>query len=350
MRVLIDARPTIGLGGVSRVARWLIANQAERFPNDEFILVTTGFTAPTLHQDLHIKNCRHVHLHIPNKLWSLLCLIRGASLDHEIEKRVGTIDRVLLPNLGFVGTIKKPYTLLLHDLSFLIEPRWFSFKVHLWHHAVRARHLIQHANELLSVSETTKQDATRLLDIPPERISVISLKPMLSIYPNGHPELAERSRLNSEQGPSTSFRATQNDRYILMLGGDDPRKNVSTGIEAIRFLKKDPVWKSLKAIIVTQTPTPTTEDWLQYITCPSDQELAELYQHAAVFLYPSWYEGYGLPLHEATAHGTPCIASTAGAPPETAPPHTIFADPAKPHHWMMAIQLCLAQHAPQQKN
>jgi glycosyltransferase involved in cell wall biosynthesis len=64
-------------------------------------------------------------------------------------------------------------------------------------------------------------------------------------------------------------------------------------------------------------------------------------KHASVFLYPSWYEGFGLPLHEAARFGTPCIASTAGALPETAPEGTHFAPPGKPHLWKKALEMVL---------
>jgi glycosyltransferase involved in cell wall biosynthesis len=69
--------------------------------------------------------------------------------------------------------------------------------------------------------------------------------------------------------------------------------------------------------------------------------LSTLMKNASALLYPSWYEGYGLPLHEAAAHGTPIIASTSGALPETAPPGTHFVPPFKPHLWTQAMQSVL---------
>jgi glycosyltransferase involved in cell wall biosynthesis len=78
---------------------------------------------------------------------------------------------------------------------------------------------------------------------------------------------------------------------------------------------------------------------------PNDEALAALMKNASVFLYPSWYEGFGLPLHEAARFGTPCIASTSGALPETAPQGTLFAPPTKPHLWVVAIQRVLHEPA-----
>lgn len=314
MRLLVDARPIAdpGHGGVSRVAQALVAAYAERFPDDEIVLATTGMARPRLPASLERKNCRHAHLNLPNKLWSLLSFLNLTSLDREIEKRAGAIDAIFLPNLGFEGAITQPYVLLLHDLSFLIEPRWFSRKMRWWHRAVRAETMIKNAAHLLAVSDATKRDAMRLLNIPADRISVIPIGPTLPPV------------IPTDVG-------VQKQRTVLILGANDPRKNAATAIHAVRELKKEGAFSDIETIILGGGRKPT------------DTELASLYQDAAALLYPSWYEGYGLPLHEAAAYGTPCIASTAGALPETAPTGTLFADPAKPHHWVEALRQALTR-------
>lgn len=324
MRLLVDARPLAdpGQGGVSRVARALIEAYADRFPEDELVLATTGSkNAP--HALPQRKNCRHIHLAVPNKLWSLLSFLRMTSLDREIEKRAGAIDAVFLPNLGFAGTIARPYVLLLHDLSFLIEPRWFSRKMRWWHRAVRAEEMIKHASHLLAVSETTKKDAMRLLGISSEKISVIPVGATLAVALPGQSDGSDR--VGARPTPT---------RYILVLGSNDPRKNAATAIDAVCELKKETAFSDLETVVLGGPHR------------PSDQELASLYKNAAALLYPSWYEGYGLPLHEAAAFGTPCIASTAGALPETAPAGTVFADPAKPHQWVEALRQVLTRPSP----
>jgi glycosyltransferase involved in cell wall biosynthesis len=95
------------------------------------------------------------------------------------------------------------------------------------------------------------------------------------------------------------------------------------------------------------TPPPPTpydfttsrlHDYIERLPSVTDEQLSDLYRTASAVLYPSWYEGFGLPLHEAARYGTPCLASIMGSLPETAPTGTVFAPPAKPHLWAAMLR------------
>ncbi|MBP9869110.1 glycosyltransferase [Patescibacteria group bacterium] len=315
MKLLIDARPLtdIASGGVARLSRHLVSAYAQVFPDDELILATTGSVKPDLPETLQRPNVRHLHLSVPNKLWSASSAIGAVSFTKEFEKRAGKVDATFLPNLGFVGTLKKPTSLLLHDLSFLIEPRWFNWKQRAWHRAVRAKKLIKNVDQLFAVSKRTKQDAINILGIPEERITVIPIGPTLSVIP-------EEAGIQ-HQG-----------RYVLALGWNDRRKNARTAELAVEILRRDPAFADLNIIIVGRD-----------VIRPNDAQLSSLFANASAFLYPSWYEGYGFPLWEAAQFGTPRVASTSGSLPETAPAGTFFAHPAKPHQWVEALRNALIQ-------
>lgn len=327
MRILVDARSLIDPvpGGVGRVAKIFIINRASSHPSDEIVCVTTGWQTPRIPSELsEFPNVRFLHIRIPNKLWSFVALCGCLSLFRAAERRVGPIDEYILPNIGFIGRLPRrvPTTLIVHDLSFLVEPSWFTWKDRLWHLAVRARHLMQRASRIVAVSERTKQDLIQILKIPQERIS---------IFP---PLVSAMDRMPEQKKPSDQ-------RTVLTLGFGNARKNIDVAVESIRRLRMDPAYSDLVLILVGAARRPLSEKWIRFVRQPTDHELSSLYQHASVLLYPSWYEGYGLPLHEAAAHGVPCIASTAAALPETAPRGTIFADPAKPHHWVAALRMAL---------
>lgn len=322
MNILIDARPIIdsARGGIGRVTLALVSAYAETFPNDTLTCVTTGSSRHFLPPELSRRaNVHHKHIRIPNKLWSSLSCLFGASLIRWSQSRANPIDAAFFPNIGFIGAIPRGVstTLLLHDLSFLIEPRWFSWKQRFWHRAVGAKRLIRSASHLLAVSQTTKDDAVHLLSIPENNITIIPIG-------------------GTMQATATRERHS----FVLALGAGDLRKNITTAIEAVRVLRKEEAYRNLELVFIGgrySVPEPDRA-WIRFVARPSDTELASLYAHADALLYPSWYEGYGLPLHEAHSFGVPCIASTSGALPETAPPGTIFAHPAKPHHWAAALR------------
>ncbi|MCK9361307.1 glycosyltransferase family 4 protein [Patescibacteria group bacterium] len=294
MKVLMDGRPLLRpwMGGVPRLTSLLVPAIQQALTPDELVTVVTGLGTQRP---------------IPNKIVAFLTWTGLFSFDRLFHEQKA--DALFLPNLEFVGRPQLPYALLVHDLSFLIEPRWFGWKSRLWHLLVKPRQLIQNAAHLFTVSNTSKQDLMRLLDIPAERITVIPLG------------LDETPPSND-----TSY-VLRDTRYILCLGAANHRKNTECVIAAHAELITQEKYKDVK-LVITGTP--------EYPR-PSYEELFALMRDAAVFCYPSWYEGFGMPLHEAARFGTPCIASTASSLPEIAPQGTRFASPAKPQHWLEAI-------------
>jgi glycosyltransferase involved in cell wall biosynthesis len=332
MRCLIDARVLTdpNPGGVTRVANALIEKIIELNQNDSFTLVTTGFKQPALHATRYSASWRTTpllhfsHLYLPNKLLALTTFAGLMSLDRLAKNH----DTLFLPNLEMVGVPKIPYALLVHDLSFLIEPKWFSLKSRLWHIMTRAKTLIKNADALFTVSHHTKQDLINYLAVDEKKIHVLPL---------GNTEIVDT---DTPLPPEL-----QNTRYFLALGTSDPRKNLTCITTAFQQLLKNADFSDIKlALIGTPSPHsryPIPDTRYYFLPRPSDALLSTLMKNASALLYPSWYEGYGLPLHEAAAHGTPIIASTSGALPETAPPGTHFVPPFKPHLWTQAMQSVL---------
>lgn len=298
MKILLDGRPLLRpwMGGVPRLASLLVPALREALAPDELIQVETGL---------------RTQKPLPNKWVAFLTFSGLSSYDRLFTEHQA--NALFLPNLEFVGRPTLPYALLVHDLSFLIEPRWFDWKSRLWHLLVKPKILIRNAAHLFTVSETSKRDLIRLLDIPSEKISVIPLG------------------LDQTPPTETTPFGLAGTRYLLCLGAANNRKNTECVVAAHRELIREEKYKDVK-LVITGTP-----DYPR----PSYEELFALMRDASVFCYPSWYEGFGMPLHEAARFGTPCLASTGGALPETAPAGTRFASPAKPQHWVEALQQAL---------
>lgn len=312
MKILFDARPIIDApnGGVGRVAFAQAKNALEQAGN-EVTFFTTGSHKPRLPSELLHAHAVHRHINIPNKVWSLLCLFGLRPLSWFVKDKP---DVVLLPNIGFIGAPRSWKThLIVHDLSFLIEPKWFRFKQRLWHRFVRPKKLFQEAHELLCVSERTKQDIIQLVPVDAKKCRVIQMEPTLHIAPNA-------------QGILEKYAGK---RIVLAFGATDPRKNFTTAENAVKELQTEHDFSDIALVAIGRDVQPT------------DEQLAALYSQASALLYPSWYEGFGLPLHEAKQYGCRAVASTAGALPETAPEGTIFANPAKPQQWVEGLKIIL---------
>lgn len=332
MRCLIDARVLTdpNPGGVTRVASALINKIIEINQNDSFTLITTGIKKPPAPPTHYLPTplagglLSYSHLFIPNKLLALATSTGFTSLDRLTKNH----DVLFLPNLEMVSTPKIPYALLIHDLSFLIEPTWFSLKGRLWHIVTRAKSLIRNADVIFAVSTHTKQDLINHLGIEQKKIRVLPL---------GNTQISDT---NEPLPPHL-----QNTRYFLALGTNDPRKNLTCITTAFQELLKNPTFSHTKLVLIGTPPLhsqysiPDTRYY--FLPRPSDALLSALMKNATALLYPSWYEGYGLPLHEAAIHKTPIIASTSGALPETAPPGTLFVPPFKPHLWTQAMRSIL---------
>lgn len=312
MKILIDARPLADphSGGVRRVGIGLVETVCKTAVNDEITLLTTGAHKKTIPFDLP-PNTRQLHVKIPNKLLST-SMILGISLESFLPEE---FDFMLFPNLGFTGPLNTSYAVLLHDLSFLIEPKWFSRKDRLWHKAIHPKQMIEQAEMVFAVSEKTKHDLKRLLGREKD-VKVISV---------AYRELKSIDTYQNEKS------------YFFAFGSHDPRKNSACIIEAMRELVK-----THDAELLMTGNAPCNEPFVKTIGRPDDETLAAYIKGAKALLYPSWYEGFGLPVHEAATLGTPVLASIAGALPETVPLGTKLIQPEKPHLWQSAMKAVLA--------
>jgi glycosyltransferase involved in cell wall biosynthesis len=176
------------------------------------------------------------------------------------------------------------------------------------------RRAVRRADLILTLSESARSDIERVLGIPRGKIRVTYL---------GGPPLD--SAHYSEQ-PS-DLAASCESPYFLFVGGTEKRKNLATALEAFRAIE------GYELRVVGANKASPVHDarreqsgvrWLGYI---SEPELVELYRHATALVFPSRYEGFGLPVLEAMARRTPVIASDASSIPEVARGAAILVDP-----------------------
>jgi len=237
----------------------------------------------------------------------------------------------LLHSLAFVSPLawRGPTVVTIYDLSFLLYPERFNPTNRLYL-ATMTRIAVRRARRVAAISQSTKADVVRLLGVPSERIAVIppSLEPQ---FRPQNPALVAEFRQ----------RRSLPDSFILYLGTLEPRKNLITLLKAYAALKRrlpkdnkpgpflilagGKGW-GYQQIFHTIEELGLTRDILLPGFVPFS-ELPLWYAAADLFVYPSLYEGFGLPVLEALACGTPVVCSQAASLPEAAGNAALLVDP-----------------------
>jgi glycosyltransferase involved in cell wall biosynthesis len=194
-----------------------------------------------------------------------------------------------------------------------------------------AKNILQRADGLIAISENTRADAIRLLDLDPKRVHVI--------YP-GVPEVYFGAQPRPAERP-----------YVLYVGTIEPRKNVDTLLDAWNGFRLrhdfDLVvvgssgWGSEK----TMTRLASRPQGVRYLGYVPEDELPGLTAGATAFLYPSLYEGFGFPVAQAMAAGVPVITSNTSCLPEVAGEGALLVDPRSPAEIQAALEKLLTSQS-----
>jgi glycosyltransferase involved in cell wall biosynthesis len=205
----------------------------------------------------------------------------------------------LLHCTTFRGPLRAPvpFTVTLHDLALVRHPELFPR----WHRLSGRAGIggvARAAERVLAVSEFTKREAVDLLGVPDERVTVIG---------------NAVDHVFSPDGPRSDG------DYVLAVGTLEPRKNLRRVAEAARRAGLELRVVGAAGWGGVEAPGRVGE--------VSDDELAALYRGARMLVFPSLYEGFGIPVLEAMASGTPVVTSRGGATEEVAGGAAVLVDP-----------------------
>lgn len=222
----------------------------------------------------------------------------------------------------------------IHDLIFRHYPAQFSL-LDRWVYDRKFRYACEHADCVVAISESTKKDIIEIYGTPADRIEVI--------YQSCDERFLQR---RSRQGiQDAQHRYGLPEDYLLYVGSLIERKNLLGIVRAIAHLP--PAYRLPLAIVgrggayrrtAEQEATRLGIHHLLYFIQPSFDDLPPLYQGARAFIYPSFYEGFGIPVIEALNSGVPVVTSNRGSLPEAAGPDSLLVDPADPEAIATAIQ------------
>ena len=215
-----------------------------------------------------------------------------------------------------------PYVMTVHDLLDYMYRTRTTTSFGRFVHVQMTRRVMQGAARLFAVSHFTKQDITRFFGISPDKIEVV-YNALDEGFQLGHTTAAERETIVE--------RYQVNYPFLLYAGRISPHKNVVRIIEAFSALKsdlaKEDKYEDLKLIIIGDEVSKHpdirraviksgVQNDVRFLGFVSIDILRIFYDAAKVFVFPSLYEGFGLPPLEAMAHGTPVVTSNTAALPE----------------------------------
>ncbi|MFN8595228.1 MAG: glycosyltransferase family 1 protein [Anaerolineae bacterium] len=337
MRLTIDYTPAIQHhAGIGRYADELTRALLALNTGDELRLFYTDplNRTPTAPLD---RLPRRV-LDQANKPWRLKVLLSALvhrSLDPVIDPDADIFHATdhLLPPLRRARSV-----FTLYDLTFVKFP-----DVHLplnrWYSQLMVPYGLRAANAVLAISECTKRDAETLYRLPTDRIRVVPLgvearfKPIEPLQAN-----VVREQYHLPQ------------RFILAVGTIEPRKNLITLLEAYQLISKH--IPDLQLVIVgkrgwraesffTRLHELGLENRVIFPGFVPDVDLPAIYSLAAVLAFPSIYEGFGLPVLEAMACGTPVVCSNTSSLPEIAGEAAVQLPPDDGRSWIQALERVL---------
>jgi glycosyltransferase involved in cell wall biosynthesis len=201
------------------------------------------------------------------------------------------------------------------------------------------------ASRIMTVSEASKRDILRYFRIPESKISVIynAIDERFGMMP---PE---------EEIARVRERYQLNDPFVLYAGNIKPHKNLERLIEAFQMVRRGPLEHVKLLIIGDEISKYATlrravhkhklHQHVRFFGFVPDRTLAVLYRLAAVFVFPSLYEGFGLPPLEAMASGTPVITSNVSSLPEVVGDAAVLVDPYEPEAIADAMRRVLTDPA-----
>lgn len=263
-----------------------------------------------------------------------------ARLPVPVETFTGPIDLFYSPDFVLPPTRRRTRTLLtVHDLSFLRYPDHFVPKLVRYLSRV-VPESVARADRVLADSCATRADLVELLGTPPEKVEVLYSGVEARFQPEKEPGEAERLRA----------RYGLDRPYVLSVGTLQPRKNYVRLIRAFARLPASGV-----VLVIAGARGWLYEEVLEeaerhrervrVLGFVEEEDLPALYRGAALFVFPSLYEGFGLPVLEAMACGVPVVCSNASSLPEVAGDAALLVDPQDEEGLREAMERALGDEA-----
>lgn len=330
MNIGIDARmygPKVGGGGLGRYVEQLVNELQAIDHKNRYVLFLKkeNFDACVITNPNFEKRLADVHWYGLEEQLKM-----GGIIDRE------HLDVVHFPHWNVPLFIRTPFVVTIHDLILLDEP--FSanlstrhrsiFTLKYWGYKLVLSRAVSRAKKVISISHATMHSILHhVKNADPNKIEVVY---------EGVTALGESVELALDHPPSPSFsRRGSSEPYLLYVGNAFPHKNLERLLEAFSMLRRTHseitlVLAGRESIFYQRLLAGSgdpTHNKIHFIDSPTDEELAELYKNALLYVYPSRIEGFGLPPLEAMSVGVPVAASNIPSLKEILGDSAAFFDP-----------------------
>lgn len=229
-----------------------------------------------------------------------------------------TQGKNLLVNFTGIGPIAiKSKIMTIHDLGFMINPKWYSVS-YIFLYKTLTPLSVATSLKVLTVSEFSKNEIIRLLHVEKDKIAVI-----YNAVSSSFTQL-DTSHENSAKG----------EKYILAVSSIDPRKNFETLLKAFSILKDTDMklyiiggQNRIYSTSVEELSANISSERIKWLGRVTDTELKQYYKNTSCFVYPSLYEGFGIPPLEAMSIGVPVVVSDIPSIREVCGDAALYANP-----------------------
>lgn len=210
----------------------------------------------------------------------------------------------------------------IHDLIFLRHPEYYKFfdrKIYEW----KFRKTLKETEYIIAISECTKRDILEFGDFDPDKIFVI--------YQSCNPRFGQEVQEQEMQDVINRYKLPS--RFILCVGTIEERKNLMLAAKSLKLIPDDihlvAVGRQTKYAkkVVAEADRLGVSNRLHLLSGVTDNELNAIYKKAEVFVYPSRYEGFGIPIIEAIFSGLPVVACSGSCLEEAGGPDCLYVKP-----------------------
>ncbi len=314
--------------GLGNYARNLLYGLVKYAPTNDYHLFTPQFS------DEHINskfiNSDTVSVHTPTGLLGTLSKSawRSLALGKDIKKNKIDVFHGLAQELPKdIRRSGAKSIVTIHDLIFLKHPEFYK-PIDRKIYFSKVKFAVNSADHIIAISEQTKDDIIKTFNIPEEKISII-YQSCNEVFYNKRTSL----ELNK-----VKLKWNLPQEYILYVGALNENKNVKVILEALNLLKgkidlplvivgKGDAYKNILIEYATKHNLLGQLIFASEVADPTPIELSSFYQLASVFILPSFYEGFGIPILESRFSGTPVIASNSSCLDEAGGGNSLYFKP-----------------------